>query len=128
MVWLGKYPTQEVLGDLYGVSDTTAGSCLRRVLSLLEAVGRDTMQMPQSSCKQRCQLSDLLQGVPELAVIIETFEQPVPRPQARTEADSYYSGKNSKQATVEKSEFVSMQIPDFGLPQSQLTILLKGNL
>jgi hypothetical protein len=95
VVWLRKYPTQEVLGYLYGVSDTTVGRCLGRVLPLLEAAGRDAMRMPQPSRKQRRQLSDLLQDVPELAVIIDTFEQAVQRPQDRTEADGYYSGKKN---------------------------------
>jgi hypothetical protein len=95
VVWLRKYPTHEVLGYLYGVSDTTVGRCLKRLLPVLEAAGRDTMRLPAPSRKRRRQLSDLLQDTPELAVIIDTFEQPVQRPEDRTEADGYYSGKKN---------------------------------
>jgi hypothetical protein len=96
VVWLRKYPTHEVLGYLYGVSDTTVSRCLKRVLPLLSAAGRDTMRMPMPSRKRRRQLSDLLQGLPELAVIIDTFEQAVQRPEDRNEADGYYSGKKKR--------------------------------
>lgn len=95
VVWLRKYPTHEVLGYLYGVSDTTVGRCLQRVLPVLAAAGRDRMRLLAPNRKQRRQLSDLLQDVPELAVIIDTFEQAVQRPQDRTQADSYYSGKKN---------------------------------
>ena len=96
VVWLRKYPTHEVLGYLYGVSDTTVGRYVQRVIPLLEATGRDTMRLPAPSRKQRRQLSDLLQDVPDLALIIDTFEQAVQRPQDRTEADGYYSGKKKR--------------------------------
>jgi hypothetical protein len=103
VIWLRKYPTHEVLGYLYGVSDTTVGRYLQRVLPLLEASGRDTMRMPAPSRKQRRQLSDLLQDVPELVVIIDTFEQAVQRPEDRTEADGYYSGKKNGTRSKVKS-------------------------
>ena len=48
VVWLRQYPTHEVLGYLFGVSDTTAGRCIKRFLPLLEVAGQDTMRMPGS--------------------------------------------------------------------------------
>ena len=41
VVWLRQYPTQEVLGFLFGVSDSTALRAVRRCLPILEAAGRD---------------------------------------------------------------------------------------
>src|SRR5689334_15292330 len=43
VVWLRVYPTHEVLGYLFGVSDTTVTRLLACWLPLLEAAGRDTM-------------------------------------------------------------------------------------
>lgn len=98
VVWLRKYPTHEVLGFLFGVSDSTAGRYIKRVLPLLEAIGRDEMRMPRPG--KRGQLLDtLLAETPELAVLIDSFEQRVQRPQQRSEADKYYSGKK-KQHTL----------------------------
>ena len=93
VIWLRKYPTQEVLGYLFGVSDTSAGRVIKRLLPLLEQSGRATMKMPDPGRKKRRQLSDLLADTPELAVVIDTFEQRVQRPQTAKQADKYFSGK-----------------------------------
>src|SRR6266542_2228964 len=45
VIWLRQYPTNEVLGFLFGVSDSTASRILARVIPLLEAAGRDTMRL-----------------------------------------------------------------------------------
>ena len=93
VVWLRQYPTHEVLGYLFGVSATTAGRALARWLPLLEAAGRDTMRLPDPGKKRRHHLDALLADTPELAVIVDTFEQRVQRPRARAAADALYSGK-----------------------------------
>ena len=93
VIWLRKYPTQEVLGYLFGVSDTSAGRVIKRLLPLLESSGRATMKMPDPGRKKRRQLSDLLADTPELAVVIDTFEQRVQRHKERKQADEYFSGK-----------------------------------
>jgi len=76
IVWLRQYPTLEVLGGLFGVSDTTAGRYIRRILPLQETAEQDTMRRPDPGRKRRRHLSDLLQAMPELALIIDAFEQP----------------------------------------------------
>jgi len=97
--WLRVYPTHEVLGDLFGESDSTVSRLIPRVLPVLEQAGRDTMRMPDPGKKRRRTLDDLLHDTPELAVVIDSFEQRVQRPRDRDEADSYYSGKK-KQHTL----------------------------
>jgi hypothetical protein len=93
VVWLRQYPTHEVLGYLFGVSDTTAGRAVARWLPPLEAAGRATMRLPDPGRKRRRHLDALLADTPALAVIIDTFEQRVQRPRARAAADRLYSGK-----------------------------------
>jgi hypothetical protein len=51
--------------------------------------------MPDPGRKRRRHLADLLSDTPELAVVIDSFEQRVQRPQNRNEADTYYSGKKN---------------------------------
>jgi DDE superfamily endonuclease/Helix-turn-helix of DDE superfamily endonuclease len=91
VVWLRHYPTQEVLGYLFGVSDSTALRAVARWLPLLERSGRDTMRMPDPGRSRRKKLPRLLAETPELAVVIDTFEQRIQRPRRRQRA--YYSGK-----------------------------------
>jgi hypothetical protein len=76
IVWLRQYPTLEVLGGLFGVSDTTAGRYIQRILPLLETAGRDTMRMPDPGRKRRRHLAEMLQETTELALISDPFEQP----------------------------------------------------
>ncbi len=91
VVWLRQYPTQEVLGFLFGVSDSTALRAVRRCLPALERAGRDTMRMPDPGPGRRKKLPALLADTPGLAVVIDTFEQRTHRPRRRQRA--YYSGK-----------------------------------
>lgn len=93
VVWLRQYPTHEVLGYLFGVSDSTVSRVIGRVLPLLEQAGRDTMRLPDPGRKRRRSLDQLLQDTPELAVIVDSFEQRVQRPQDPTERDRWYSHK-----------------------------------
>src|SRR6187401_343913 len=42
VIWLRQYPTNEVLGFLFGVSDSTASRARTRCLPVLERAGQDT--------------------------------------------------------------------------------------
>jgi len=96
VIWLRTYPVHLVLGFLFGVSGVTVGRLLGRWVPVLEQAGRDTMRLPDPGKKRRRTLDALLADTPELAVIIDTFEQPVQRPPTRAEADGYYSGKKKR--------------------------------
>jgi len=93
VVWLRRYPTNAVLGYLFGVSEYVALRTVARVMPLLEAHGLDTMRLPDPGKWHRPRLDDLLRDTPGLAVLIDTFEQRVQRPKGRAEADAHYSGK-----------------------------------
>lgn len=99
IVWLRLYPIHEVLGYLFGISDSTVSRLLERVLPLLEQAGRDTMRLPDPGKKGRRQLSDVLQAIPELTVVVDSFEQRVQRP---PHDNSHFSGK--KQQNTLKSQ------------------------
>ena len=113
IVWLRQYPTNEVLGFLFGVSDSTVSRLVSRWVPVLAQVGKDQMRMPDPGRKHRRTLDELLKEIPELGVVIDTFEQPVQRPKAksrdpksrdpksrdpksRDEADKWYSGKKKR--------------------------------
>jgi hypothetical protein len=134
VVWLRLYPTHEVLGYLFGVSDSTVSRLIRRVLPVLEQAGRDAMRLPDPGRKRRRQLDDLLRETPELAVVIDSFEQRVQRPRDRAQADSYYSGKK-KQHTLKSQIAVDEetgQVVDVSEsvrgPTADLTLLQQSGL
>jgi hypothetical protein len=93
VVWLRQYPTHDVLGYLFGVHPPTVGRYLGWVLPVLEQAGRDTMRMPDPGRKRRRSLDALLSDTPELAVVIDSFEQKIQRPKDQAQRDAYYSGK-----------------------------------
>lgn len=145
LVWLRQYPTTPVLGFLFGVHTTTAQRTVQRVLPVLEADGRVQLDRarpdPESPApprrRSRRTLDDLLRDVPELAVIVDTFEQRVQRPTGKRPdgkpvADGYYSGKKKQHtlksqvaihATTGKLIDVPESVPG---PTADLT-LLKGS-
>jgi len=134
VIWMRKYPTTEVLGFLFGVSGVTVGRLLGRWLPVLEAAGRDTFRLPDPGRKRRPGLDALLADLPELAVIVDTFEQRVQRPPRRAEADRYYSGKK-KQHTFKSQIAVDDQsglIVDVAAsvpgPSNDLTVLKESGL
>lgn len=112
IVWLRCYPKQDVLGYLFGVSESSVSRVLNRVLPLVEASGRDTMRMPDPGRKRRRRLDELLADTPELAVIIDSFEQRVQRHKDRSEADAHYSGKK-KQNTLKSQVAVDEEFDLF---------------
>ena len=99
VVWLRVYPTHEVLGYLFGVSDSTASRVIARVLPLLEQAGRDSMRMPDPGRKRRHSLDALLSDTPELVLVSDSFEQKVQRPKAADERDGWYSHKKRTHTT-----------------------------
>ena len=93
VIWLRRYPTDETLGFLFGLERTSVGDTRARIVPVLAALGLDTMRLPDPGRKRRLDLPALLADTPDLAVLVDTFEQRVQRPQGRGEADRYYSGK-----------------------------------
>ncbi len=93
VVWLRVYPTHEVLGYLFGISDSTVSRIIQRLLPVLEQAGRDTMRMPDPGRKRRCSLDQLLSDTPELAIVIDSFEQKIQRPKDPGQREQFYSGK-----------------------------------
>src|SRR5205085_6206079 len=75
VIWLRQYPTNEALGFLFGVSDSTASRARARCLPALERAGQDTTRMPDPGAARRKRLPALLQDTPGLAVVIDSFEQ-----------------------------------------------------
>jgi len=93
ITWLRCYPKQDVLAYLFGVSESCVSRVLNRVLPLLEASGRDTMRMPDPGKKRRKTLDNLLAETPDLAIVIDSFEQRVQRHKERKSPDAHLSGK-----------------------------------
>ena len=134
IIWLRQYPTNEVLAFLFSVSDSTVSRLVNRIVPLLSASGKDTMRLPDPGRKHRKQLDTLLKETPELAVIIDTFEQRVQRCKDRNEADAHFSGKKRQhtlksQVAVDEDDGTVCDIPESVVgPTADLTLLKQSGL
>jgi DDE superfamily endonuclease/Helix-turn-helix of DDE superfamily endonuclease len=133
-IWLRQYPTNEVLGFLFDVSDSTVSRVVNRLVPLLEASGKDTMRMPDPGRKHRKELDTLLKETPELAVIIDTFEQKVQRCKDRKQADAHFSGKKKQhtlkpQVAVDEHDGTLCDVSESVVgPTADLTLLKQSGL
>ena len=133
VVWLRRYPIYEVLGLLFGISQETAVRTVPRVLPVLEAGGLASMRGRDPGKYRRPNLDDLLRETPELAVIVDTFEQRIERPTDRATADTYYSGKKKQhtlkvQVAVDEGGGIVDVAPSVRGPISDLEVLRTSGL
>ena len=104
LVWLRIYPTHEVLGFLFGVSDSTVSRLVHRWMPLIAQAGTDQMRQVDPGRKHRRSMEAVLAQVPELTALVDTFEQRVQRPSNPDEQRAHYSGK--KKAHTLKTQVI----------------------
>lgn len=134
LVWLRHYPINTVLGYLFEVSESSARRAVLSMLPLLEQTGRDSMRLPQPSKRHRRSFDALLNDLPELLVVVDSFEQRVQRPVSPTEAHGYYSGKK-KQHTLKSQLAVDQRTGEVcdvsasvGGPTADISLLAQSEL
>jgi len=134
VIWLRQYPTQDVLGYFFSVSQASVSRYVERVLPVLEQDGRDRMRMPDPGRKRRRKLDELLGDMPEIMVVIDSFEQKVQRPQDSTVRDAWYSGKKKahtikSQVAVDEDTAEIVDIPESEPgPTADITLLEESEL
>jgi hypothetical protein len=131
LIWLRQYPTGVVLGYFFGIGESSVRRTLARFLPVLEAAGRATFRWPNR--KQGRKLPEILEDCPEVAVIIDSFEQQVQRPKDTEKAKEHYSGK--KKQITQKAQVctdwngyichVSKSVPG---PQADITLLKQSGV
>lgn len=104
LVWLRLYPTYEVLGYFFGVSDSSAYRYVKRCLALLETSGRREIEKSKAHAQRKrgYKLEEIFEQIPGLVVVIDAFEQQIEKPTKREDADPFYSKK--KKAHTIKSQ------------------------
>jgi DDE superfamily endonuclease/Helix-turn-helix of DDE superfamily endonuclease len=133
VVWLRRYPIYAVLGLLFGISQETAVRTVPRVLPILEAAGLASMRGRDPGKYRRPDLDDLLRETPEVAVIVDTFEQRIERPTDPATADTYYSGKKKQhtlkvQVAVDEGGGIVDIAPSVRGPTNDLELLRRSGL
>jgi hypothetical protein len=95
LFYLKAYPTQDVMGSLFGLSQPQVCEWVGRLLPMLEKFM--TVHLPARNGRQ---LSEVLAAMPEVGeVLLDGTERPISRPEHKTRRDSHYSGRR-KRTTV----------------------------
>ena len=95
LFYLKAYPTQDVMGYLFGLSQPQICARVGQLLPLLQ-----TLMAAELPARHGRDLAEVLRDLPEVnEVLIDGTERPIARPQHKTRRDNHYSGRR-KRTTV----------------------------
>ncbi|WP_442786354.1 transposase family protein [Leptothoe sp. PORK10 BA2] len=93
LVYFRIYPTQEVQGYLFGMSQAQANEWVHRLTALLnQALGQE-QPLPE---RQPANLKAVLSACPSLEFLLDGSERPIQRPKDKTKQKEYSSGKQKR--------------------------------
>jgi DDE superfamily endonuclease/Helix-turn-helix of DDE superfamily endonuclease len=93
LFYLRHYPTQEVLGFLFGISQGQANHWIHRLTPLVKKALGDEQELPGRTAAD---VNELMHACPELAFIIDGTDRPIRRPQDSEARRKDYSGKKKR--------------------------------
>lgn len=102
LVYFRLYPTQEVQGFLFGISQAQANEWVHRLTRLLNQSLGEEQQLPE---RQPWKLAQVLAACSSLEFMLDGTERPINRPKDKEDRKTYYSGK--KKAHTIKNNIIS---------------------
>jgi hypothetical protein len=94
LVHFRVYPTQDLLGVMFDMSQPNAHKWIHRLTPILEATLGHALQLPER--QQIGSFAELIQRYPEMAFIIDATERPISRPRDNERQRKVYSGKKKR--------------------------------
>ena len=95
LFYLRHYPTQEVLGFLFGISQGQANQWIHRLTPIVQDALGNEGALP---AREPSDIHDLLKSCPVLAFLIDGTERPIRRPKDSEARRKDYSGKKKRHA------------------------------
>lgn len=93
LFYLRHYPTQEVLGFLFGISQGQANQWIHRLTPIVKKALGEEKELPGRTAADA---QELMEACPELEFILDGTERPVRRPQDSEDRRKDYSGKKKR--------------------------------
>jgi len=93
LFYLRHYPTQEVLGFLFGISQGQANQWIHRLTPIVKKALGDEKELPGRTAADA---QELMEACPEREFILDGTERPVRRPQDSEDRRKDYSGKKKR--------------------------------
>lgn len=104
LVYFRLYPTQEVQGFLFDMSQAQSNEWVHRLSEILNRALGYEKQIPE---REPAKLEAVLEAYPNLEFMIDGTERPINRPKNKDERKTYYSGK--KKAHTVKNDVISQR-------------------
>jgi hypothetical protein len=93
LFYLRHYPTQEVVGFLFGISQGQANQWIHRLTPIVKKALGEEKELP---ARTAADAQELMEACPERAFILDGTERPVRRPQDSEDRRKDYSGKKKR--------------------------------
>ena len=90
LFYFKSYPTQEVMGFFFGISQPQVCEWVKRLAPLLAAVLGRELLLP---ARRPADMAALLAETPELLLLLDGTERPIRRPKDQDDQKTNYSGK-----------------------------------
>jgi len=109
LLYLRQHWTMQALGECIGCAEATVWNYIHEMLPHIRtALPASLLEQWQQDCSsvERAELEAWLAELPDGDLLVDTWEQPMPRPQDEEQQAAYYSGKQ-KQHT-RKSQLITL--------------------
>lgn len=93
LFYLRHYPTQEVLGFLFGIGQVQANHWIHRLAPVIKKALGDEHQLPG---RVAADVKRLMEACPELVFILDGADRPIRRPQDGERRRNDYTGKKKR--------------------------------
>ena len=109
LLYLRQHWTMQALAETIGCAESTVWNYIHEMLPYIRTdLSASLLEQWQQECDsvERAELEEWLAELPDGALRVDTWEQPIPRPQDDAEQHAYYSGK--KKEHTRKNQLISL--------------------
>jgi hypothetical protein len=99
LLYLRQHWTMQGIAEVIACAESTVCNYIHEILPYLrQELPASLLEQWQQDCTsvERAELEHWLAELPEGALLVDTWEQPIPRPSDRAEQEAYYSGKQKQ--------------------------------
>jgi hypothetical protein len=99
LLYVRQHWTMQSIGEAIDCSESTVWNYIHEMLPYLrQELPASLLEQWQAECSsvERAELETWLAELPEGALLVDTWEQPIPRPADQAVQESYYSGKQKE--------------------------------
>lgn len=109
LLYLRQHWTMQALAESIGCAESTVWNYIHEMLPYIRTeLPSSLLEQWKQECDslERAELEEWLAELPEGALLVDTWEQPIPRPQDDDEQKEYYSGKQKEH--TRKNQVISL--------------------